>query len=84
MEHVRITPFDSLEELAELERWEEADRKRWHSVANLFDDWTVAVEEEPRQVTATRGGSTVSEEVRDEDERPVLDSLVRLSDRLDR
>jgi hypothetical protein len=43
----------------------------------------LSLEEEPRQVTATRDGSTVSEEVRAEDERPVLDALVRLSGRLE-
>jgi hypothetical protein len=67
VERVKLTEFDWIE------RWEESDRKTWRRIANLFDDWMVNVGEQPRRVTATRGETSLSEDVLpDESDRPVL------------
>jgi hypothetical protein len=85
VKRVKPTEFDWIDDIAELERWEESDRKTWRRIASLFDDWMVSVEESSRVVSRPRSDETsLSEDVRPgESDRPVLDALVRLSTRLD-
>jgi hypothetical protein len=83
MEHVRLTELDDIEQLAELERWDDSDRTTWRRIAALYADWMLTLDEDPRRVTAESGSTTITEEVRPKGRRAVLDALVRLSERLD-